>query len=265
MLRKLGIVKGDAGFKTLQVDLKRLIGRRSNETRFLSFFSKYAEEFSNKLTPKLNQLAAEVASKEEEIKALRVELESERIKNLSTFVSKVFSKNVFGFMDEPSFKILKFLRKGPKDDKSVQKKVRLNHGEFYWRIEYLTEVGLVTPSFTHNKTIFHLSETYQRIFSTKRDLYERNINSHKDIAEVLSLKAVGGDKHGAKKLLSWFKSDRFRRHKDILRKIVKIYPDPSKLSQTFFGMREKGTSHEKHLGIKIKDHRSSGQLLSLGI
>lgn len=265
MLRDLGITKDDKRFGILKADLKKLILRKSNEEKFAMFFSDYSIEIYEKLTQELNQRDTNLSKKIDEIKEVKAELEYERNRNLSTFVTEVFSRNVFGFVDEPSFMILKYLRDGCMDTKSIQKKIKLSHGEFFWRMDYLKRLGLVTTTYTSNQTIYQLSNTFQRIFSMKYSYFEHKINSQKNIVEELSFKAVGGNKQGAKRLLSWVNSDRYKRHKDILRKIVKKHPDPIKASQVFFGMREKGTTHEKHIGVKIKDHRSSGELLSLGI
>lgn len=217
------------------------------------------------MTNELNQRDSKLSQKDTELEKLKTELEKERNKNLSTFISEVFSKNVFGFIDEPSLKIIDFLNQGPEDIKSIKKKVKLSHGEFLWRIEYLKSLGLVIPTYTNNRTIYQLSTTFQRIFSSKVAFLERGIAAQNDIVMDLSHKAVGGDEHGAKRLRLWLKGKRRKRHNDILQKLKKKYHDPIKVSQAFFGMREMGTSHEKHIGVRIEDHQSSGELLFLGL
>lgn len=76
----------------------------------------------------------------------------------------------------------------------------------------------------------------------------------------IALKATG-DEIMAAKLLKWLRSSKGKRHRRKIKKIHRKHCEPKRVSQVFFKEREMGVTHEKHIGIKIRDHKASGELL----
>ncbi len=79
----------------------------------------------------------------------------------------------------------------------------------------------------------------------------------------LALETTGYNPEQAKKLLTWLNGKKGRGHRIKIKRLYEKLKNPKKVSQRFFAEREKGDTHEKHLGIKITNHETAGKLLLL--
>jgi len=263
ILKNIGVVEFDENYPKLEKGLAVLIGRRAKGKDFSEFFTVLSIQLSKKVVKILGDKDKKIMSLREEIIRNRGLIVAE-IRNREQMLLKVLAPKIFAIIDVPSYEVLELLHSGEKSYELLARVLNLTKKDLIWRINYFQELGIIKTLHSKNRMLFSLSDTGKTIFEKRRDEFERVIDLVDDKVHQLAIKAVGGNKIMAEKLENWLKNGRGKGHMNVIEKLSKEYGgDPKKVSQAFFGFREMGATHEKHLGVKIFDHSAAGELFLL--
>ncbi|MHA2244909.1 MAG: hypothetical protein ACXADY_08055 [Candidatus Hodarchaeales archaeon] len=262
ILTNIGITQLDTNYENLKMNLSSLIEKKAKETHFNQFFEQLTNLLYHKISDELSKRDKLLKIQDDRLQELREELMKDRKQLVNEIVENILTPQVFTIIDLPIYKVLQLLKEGVVCYKSLQKKLNLKNSELMWRLHYLKDLGLVLLHYHNNSTICQLSDTSRSLLNKKEGEYNKMLDLlvH-DKTNQLALKAVAGDYLMAKTFMNWLKSDRGRAHMGKINKLSKEFDDPKKVSQCFFRVREMGTTHEKHIGVRICDHQASGELL----
>ena len=255
ILEKIGIAESDESYETLKTGLRNLIGRKTREKSFSKFF----KELTSQLYKKIDK---ELSERDETIDDLIKEIIRSRKQIVAEVMAKAFSPKILAIIDRPSYELLKLLYEGEKSYKLLKGIWNLKDDDLIWRIKYFEDFGVVKSHYSEKIVFYSLSNTGKIILEKRGSEFEELVDLLREDKDYrLALKAVGENKVMAEKFLNWLKSSRGRGHMSTIEKLSKVYETPKKVSQAFFSEREMGVTHEKHMGIKIIDHRAAGELL----
>lgn len=256
-----GINESDKRYSQLKINLTNLIGRKIKENEFSEFFTVLSGQLSEKINMLLKKKEKRIESLNEEIINLRKQILKE-IQRKEQIVEKIFSPKIFSIVDTLSYKILENLSSGPIDFKHLERISNITKKDMIWRINYFEELGILHSRHSKNTILYSLTDTGKKIFDKRGCEFERVINLLTDEVHQLSRTAVGGDIIMSERLKKWLESSKGRGHMTVIDKLNKRYRgDPKMVSQAFFGIKEMGATHEKHMKIKIFNHQASGELL----
>jgi len=257
ILKNLGIKITDSKYEELKTGILELIGRKNRQEKFSEYFTELSHELYEKQKMKFDD-------KNRTIETLKQRLNRDREKLKASIMMDAFSPDIFVIYDQPSLKLLNALQTEEKSYNSLKRELNLEDGDLKWRLRYFMNLGLIEADYSKDDESYSLSDTGKTILNKRGDDFVKIVNMLKvDDRYQLCLKACGGNRLYAKKFLTWLESDKGSKHLTIVEKMAKKFKNPKKVSQRFFCEREKGTPHEKHIGIKICDHKAAGELLLL--
>lgn len=266
ILSNIGVFEFDEGYGILKTCLINLVGRKSREPSFIEFFGKLSNELFKKIRREINRRVEEAKeeARAETVRELGEQIAKIKEELVGETMSKAFSQGVLAIVDPYIYMILKVLREGRKSPNLLGRILNLESRELTWRINYLKDLGFIIPCYSGNSVDYIVSETAEKILEGRGAEFERTIDMMLDYkAHRLSMEAVGGNKMNAEKLESWLKSSKGRSHLTLIQKLYNECQDPKMLSQAFFYRKEMGVNQEKHIGIKITNHRAAGERLLL--
>lgn len=148
--------------------------------------------------------------------------------------------------------------------RKLESKLRIGNGDLCWRLDLLKNLTLIEVEKKRNGDIVRITELGKNLMKARGKEFEIIIEALRDESDVdngLALRAVGGDKTQAGKLLHWLNGDKGRKHAPGVRDLYRVHGDARRLSKAFFSRREAGSRQEQHIGIKIEDHNAAGKLL----
>nr|MDO8080304.1 hypothetical protein [Candidatus Freyarchaeota archaeon] len=268
ILENIGVFESDESYEKLKTCLHNLMGRKSREISFSDFFGELSRELCKKIKKELSKNTEEVREKvrNETLQELKGQITRTKEQLTSEVITEAFSQEILTIIDRPTYLILKLLYEEEKSHESLRRTLNLGNSELMRRINYLEDIGFVKLCYSNNCVNYNLSDTAKTILERRGAEFERLIDLLvDDKAHQLSLEAVGGDKKIAEKFESWLRSTRGRAHFSVIQKLHKEYRNPKRVSQVFFGKEEMGVTQEKHIRIKIVDHRAAGERLLLEV
>lgn len=266
ILTNIGVFESDEGYEKLKNSLTKLVGRKSREHYFREFFCELSKVLCKKIRSEIAKRTEEAReeARNETVRELGEQVTRIKEQLVAETVMKAFSQDILAIIDPIVYQILKILREGGKSPDLLRRILNLGDEELTRRISYLKDLELIKTGYSNNCVEYNISRTGETILERRGAQFEKVIDIVvDDMAHRLSLEAVGGDKAMAEKLESWLKSTRGRSHLATVKKLNEKYRDAKRVSQAFFGMREMGVTHEKHVGVKIVNHKASGERLLL--
>lgn len=256
ILKNMGISEKDPIYKELKNELTRVVGRRSNEEKFSQFFGTFSKQL-------YEIVDSHIMPKARKIDELETKLEkAENLAKLTAMqtMRRALLPKIFTLTDSISYEVLKLLEEEERSYRTLRNDLGLGN-ELKWRMMYFKDLGIVETSYSGRDEIYSLSDLGKLVLEKRGKDFAEAVDVLGDKTYQLALKAVGGDRIQARKLLGWVKRGRNKGHRTMIEKLHKKLKDPKKVSQIFFSRREGGDTHEKHIGIKITDHKAAGELL----
>ncbi|MEX2723797.1 MAG: hypothetical protein Q6367_007885 [Candidatus Freyarchaeota archaeon] len=269
ILRNIGVFESDEGYEKLAKSLTGLVGRKSREHSFCEFFCELSKVLCRKIRREMDKRTEEAReeARSETVRELGEQVTRMREQLVAETVMKAFSQDILAIIDPQTYRILKILHQGGKSPDTLRRMLNLGDGELRRRINYLKDLELIKAHYYSNNCVeYTISETGKTILDRRGSEFEKVIGIvADDRAQRLSLEAVGGDRVMAEKLESWLRGTKGRSHLATIQKLQKEYRDPKRVSQAFFARREMDTTHEKHVGVRILNHRAAGERLLLEV
>ncbi len=265
ILCKIGVSPSDELYPDLNSFLTKMIRRKSRQEDFYTFFTEYSAFLNEKVKNVLSKKDEEILKQ----KRLNAELKSglARSKNqiISETLKKLFAPDFVTISDYSLIQLLQSLRTGKKDYNNLKSELNLRKNDFSWRVKFLEEMGFIYTDYSSKKKLIRLLPLGLSIISKRgENMSNQLIFPPHPLYIKLAKEAIGKkDEAMVTRLLKWVNGSYLKNHEHIIRNLMKKYDDPKLVSQGFFHMREQGSAHEKHIGVKIVNHEAAGRLLFL--